>query len=79
MRSQSPPPTVTHFLYQGHTSSNKTTPLGSATSHGPSTFKPPPHPVSKQKQNKKNKNKNKTNKQKAKNKPRTKSKTKKPK
>jgi hypothetical protein len=33
--------TVTHFLQQGHTYSNKDTPPNSATSHGPSIFKPP--------------------------------------
>jgi hypothetical protein len=50
MRPQSPalppplPTMVTHFLSQGQTSSNRATVPHSATSHGPTIFKPPHHP-----------------------------------
>jgi len=36
-----PIPTVMNFLQQGHAHSGKATPPNSATSHGPSVFKPP--------------------------------------
>jgi hypothetical protein len=40
-RTSKPTPTVTPFLQQGHTHSNKATPPNSASSCGPSIFKPP--------------------------------------
>ena len=39
-RTSKPIPTVMHFLQQGHTYSNEATLPNSATSHGPSVFRP---------------------------------------
>ena len=40
-RVSKPTPTVTHFLQQGHTYSNKAIPPNSAIPHGQSIVKPP--------------------------------------